>query len=172
MEPCYAHLNLEDRCAIARLRQEGYSIRQIAAALDRSPSSICRELKRNAGARVGYMPAYADQQAKARRWTGSKLERDDDLRQIVLDCLARGWSPEQVAGSLGRAKPPRLLSYETIYRFIYAQIRPGHPRRPRAKVPPPSPRQATLQAGTAYRKPPAQLVQAARQPPPQNPHPR
>jgi IS30 family transposase len=123
MERCYAHLDLEDRCAIARLRQQGQTIRQIAAALDRSPSSISRELKRNSGSQLGYKPAYADQQAKARRWTGSKLDRDHDLREIVLDCLARGWSPEQLAGWLRRSKPPRRISYETIYRFIYAQIR-------------------------------------------------
>ncbi len=123
MERCYAHLNLEDRCEIARLHQQGHSVRQIAAALDRSPSSIARELKRNSAAQLGYRPAYAEQKAKARRWTGSKLERDDELREIVLGCLARGWSPEQVAGWLRRAKPPRRISYETIYRFIYAQIR-------------------------------------------------
>jgi IS30 family transposase len=123
MERCYAHLDLEDRCAIARLRQAGQSIRQIAAALDRSPSSISRELTRNSGTQLGYKPAYADQQAKARRWTGSKLERDDDLREIVLESLARRWSPEQVAGSLRRSRSPRVISYETIYRFIYAQIR-------------------------------------------------
>ena len=123
MEQSYAHLDLEDRCAIARLHQQGCSIRQIAAALDRSPSSISRELKRNSGTQLGYKPAYADQKAKARRWTGSKLERDHELREIVLQGLARRWSPEQVAGWLRRSKPPRRISYETIYRFIYAQIR-------------------------------------------------
>ena len=123
MEQSYAHLDLEDRCAIARLHQQGCSIRQIAAAPDRSPSSISRELKRNSGTQLGYKPAYADQKAKARRWTGSKLERDHELREIVLQGLARRWSPEQVAGWLRRSKPPRRISYETIYRFIYAQIR-------------------------------------------------
>ncbi|MGA0602090.1 helix-turn-helix domain-containing protein, partial [Caulobacter sp. KR2-114] len=43
----YTQLDLEERCAIARLHEGGQSIRQIAAALDRSPSSISRELKRN-----------------------------------------------------------------------------------------------------------------------------
>src|SRR5215472_8421865 len=110
MEQSYAHLDLEDRCAIARLHQQGCSIRQIAAALDRSPSSISRELKRNSGTQLGYKPAYADQKAKAGRWTGSKLERDHELREIVLQGLARRWSPEQVAGWLRRSKPPRRIS--------------------------------------------------------------
>ena len=63
MGTAYDQLSLEDRCEIARLRQAGRSIRQIAASLDRSPSTIAREVKRNAGRKVGYKPAYADEQA-------------------------------------------------------------------------------------------------------------
>jgi IS30 family transposase len=117
------HFSLEERCTIARLQQAGQSIRQIATALDRSPSSISRELKRNHGRQIGYKPAYAEEQAGARRWKGSRLERDSELRDLVLDRLRRGWSPEQVAGWLERQKVPTAVSYETIYRFIYAQIR-------------------------------------------------
>ena len=123
MAQCYDHLTLEDRCSIARLHEGGQSKRQIAAALDRAPSTISRELRRNRGAKVGYKPAYAQEQARARRWTGSKLERDDALRATVLNCLKRGWSPEQVAGRLRQQNAPATVSHETIYRFIYAQIR-------------------------------------------------
>jgi IS30 family transposase len=119
----YRQLTLEERCTIARLHEGGQSIRQIAAALDREPSTISRELKRNRGTTVGYKPAYAQKQAGARRWKGSRLERDDALRTLVLACLACGWSPEQVAGWLDRQKAPATISHETIYRFIYAQLR-------------------------------------------------
>jgi IS30 family transposase len=119
----YGQLSLEERCAIARLREAGQSLRQIAAALDRSASTISRELKRNTGSRVGYRPAFAQDQASARRWSGTRLERDDALRRTVLDRLARGWSPEQVAGRLARESGRAVISHETIYRFIYAQIR-------------------------------------------------
>jgi len=119
----YAQLGLEDRCSIARLHEGGQSIRQIAAALDRSPSTISRELKRNAGTKLGYKPAYAEEQSRARRWTGSRLERDPQLRDMVLGCLARGWSPEQVTGRLRQQCAPTTISHESIYRFIYAQIR-------------------------------------------------
>jgi IS30 family transposase len=118
----YQQLSLEDRCEIARLQGEGRSIRQIAADLDRTPSTIARELKRNAGAEIGYKPAYAQQQAKARRWAGSRLEREPDLRCAVLERLARGWSPEQVAGRLAREAGRKVISHESIYRFIYAQM--------------------------------------------------
>ena len=72
----------------------------------------------------GRLPAsYAQQQTRARRWSGSRLERDEALRDTVLDRLAAGWSPEQVAGRLTREAGRTVISYESIYRFIYAQIR-------------------------------------------------
>ena len=119
----YNHLALEERCTIAQLHRAGQSIRQIAAALDRPPSTISRELTRNSGVQVGYKPGYAHEQAAARRWTGSRLERNVALRTVVLDGLGRGWSPEQIAGRLEQQQAPVTISHESIYRFIYAQIR-------------------------------------------------
>jgi IS30 family transposase len=116
----YGQFSLDERCTIARLCEAGRSIRQIAADLDRSPSSISRELKRNRGVQVGYKPSYAEDQARGRRWKGSRLDRDDALRELVLKGLTNGWSPEQVSGRLQRQKIK--ISHETIYRFIYAQI--------------------------------------------------
>jgi len=55
----YSQLSLEERCSIARLREAGQSVRQIAAALDRQPSTVSRELRRNSGSKVGYQPGYA-----------------------------------------------------------------------------------------------------------------
>ena len=118
----YDQLSLDDRCEIARLCANGGSVRQIAAALDRSPSTISRELRRNRGAQVGYKPSYASQQTRARRWKGSRLERDESLRAIIMERLASGWSPEQIAGRLAQERGRKVISYESIYRFIYAQI--------------------------------------------------
>jgi IS30 family transposase len=121
----YEQFSLEERCAIARLREGGQSIRQIAAALDRSPSSVSRELRRNThdGPRAKpYEPSYAQKQTRARRWSGSRLERDDALRDQVLGLLARSWSPEQVVGRLKRQTGRTVIGVESIYRFIYAQL--------------------------------------------------
>src|ERR1700678_1358949 len=96
----YEQLSLEDRCEIARLSGNGGSVRQIAAALDRSPSTVSRELKRNRGAQIGYRSSYAGEQTPAARWKGSRLEREADLRAAVMARLASGWSPEQIAGRL------------------------------------------------------------------------
>jgi IS30 family transposase len=122
----YDQLSLEERCEIARLRAEGCSVRKIASALDRAPSSIGRELRRNAGSgprAAPYKPAYAQAQMAARRWSGSRLERDETLREQVLEGLKRGWSPEQVAGRLKLQEGRPVIGHESIYRFIYAQLK-------------------------------------------------
>ena len=118
----YTHLTLEDRCQMAHLHATGHSLRQIAATLDRAPSTVARELNRNRSATQGYRPGYADQQARARRWQGSKLDRDPTLRATVLARLQHGWSPQQVAGRLAVEQHRPVISHETIYRFIYAQM--------------------------------------------------
>ena len=61
-------------------------------------------------------PAMLTQQARAR------LGRDDELRDLVLSRLKQGWSPEQVSGRLALEAGGRVISHESIYRFIYAQL--------------------------------------------------
>ena len=116
----YSQLSIEERCEIARLRAQGAPIRTIAAGVDRPASTVARELKRN-GSRSGYRAVYAQEQARARRWSGARLERDEGLRNDVLDRLKLGWSPETVSGRLKRERGMSVISYESIYRFIYAQ---------------------------------------------------
>ena len=126
MGRCYDQLSLEERCEVAELRRAGRSIRQIAAAVDRQPSTISRELKRNAGSgpRAGpYRPTYAQEQTAARRWSGSRLDRNAQLREQVLGRLAQGWSPEEVVGRLRFEAGHTVIGCETIYRFIYAQLK-------------------------------------------------
>jgi IS30 family transposase len=122
MGKTYGQLSSEERAIIADLRAKGRSIRQIAAALDRPASTVSRELKRNSGRQVGYRAAYAQQQSRARRWRGSRLERNSELRRQVLEGLKKGWSPEQVCGWLERRSGRPVISPESIYRFIQAQI--------------------------------------------------
>lgn len=119
----YSQLSLEERCSIAQWLGAGWSKQKIAAALDREPSTICREVNRNGGKKVGYKPSYAHEQAQARRWHGSRLARQPQLQKHVLGRLAMGWSPAQIAGRLAREKSSSRISHESIYRFIYAEIR-------------------------------------------------
>lgn len=118
----YEQLSLEERCSISRLRADGISIRQIAAALGRAASSVSRELGRNTGSSVGYRAEHADDLSWARRWRGLRLARQPDLQKTVLDRLVMGWSPGQISGWLAQNDPNRSISHESIYRFIYARI--------------------------------------------------
>lgn len=135
MGQAYKQFTLEERCEIARRRQAGETLRTIAAALGRSPSSVSRELKRNGAAGGAYRPVWAGELAGARRWRGSRMERDPILQGQVLDRLARGWSPEQVAGRLALDAGRTVISHESIYRFIYAQMRRTHDGRWRRYLP-------------------------------------
>ena len=121
MGTIYNQLTIEERCEMARLQREGYSKRQIATTMDRAASTVTRELERNSSRAKGYAPSYAQQQAWARRWRGSKLDRNPALREQVLAGLQSGWSPEQVAGRLALERGRPVVSHETIYRFVHAQ---------------------------------------------------
>ena len=85
----YKQITLAERCQITQLHAAGCKVRQIAAALGRAPSTIARELKRNGSRTKGYEPSYAQQQARARRWSGCRLERDQGLRAAVLSRLTQ-----------------------------------------------------------------------------------
>lgn len=119
----YEQICMEERCRISQMRQDGSSIRKIAATLDRSPSSIAREINRNLSPSFKYQPLYAQQLYKSRRWKGSKLLRKPLLQEKILSFLKLGWSPEQIAGFLNKKQGKTIISYESIYRFIYAQIK-------------------------------------------------
>lgn len=106
----YEQLSLEERCTLSRLKQAGKTVRQIAAIMDRAPSTIARELKRYSGTQVGYQPAYAEQQAKTRCWRGSRLLRQPELQNEVLKRLGYGWSPAQVAERLNTEKRRKVIS--------------------------------------------------------------
>ena len=118
----YRQLGEDERLQIALLQAQGASVRQIAAALDRAPSTVARELKRNRSPAGKYLPGYAQQAAHARRWCGPRIERDSVLREQVMTGFARRWSPQQIAERLAWEEGRRVISHESIYRFVYAQI--------------------------------------------------
>jgi len=120
-------LTLGEREEISRSVVAGHSIRSIAAQLNRAPSTVSRELKRNGG-QVCYRASQADQSAwdRGRRPKTGKLAQNRVLARIVASKLQRQWSPEQVAGWLKRTYPDdtsRQVSHETIYRSLFIQAR-------------------------------------------------
>ena len=120
-------LSLSEREEISRGIALGQSMRLIARGLDRSPSTVSREIQRNGGY-DDYRAAVADEEAwnRARRPKRCRLARDPRLRRAVARKLRRNWSPEQIAGWLKRAYPgdeSYHVSHETIYRSLFVQAR-------------------------------------------------
>src|SRR5580692_51990 len=122
---CPRYLAREDRYEIARLRDQGLSVRQVAVRLGRSPSTLSRELRRNADPRTGgYQPERAHLLAQERqlRPKPSKLSASPRLRTAVQRMLDRRYSPEEASGRLKLMHPddPSMhVSHETIYQSIY-----------------------------------------------------
>jgi IS30 family transposase len=121
----YEQLDLTERIEIYRLHADGKSRRFIAGVLDRSVSTISRELKRNSKTSKKWTGGYDPQRAQelmARRHArgrAHKLERQPDLRKEVLKRLSEGWSPEQIAGRMAKRLANERISPESIYRYIY-----------------------------------------------------
>jgi transposase, IS30 family len=161
-------LTLGERVLIDVGVKLGKSIRKIAAELGRAPSTVMREIERNAfsygryrhryrfGApKVGgrdatprYNAAGAQSRAqqRARRSRPGKLALSERLHAQVQDRLTENYSPEQIARRLRLDFPDDLemrVSHETIYQAIYVQGR-GSLRRELHQC---------LRTGRALRKP-------------------
>ena len=122
----YEHLSYEERSTIALGLQQGLSLRAIARALGRSPSTISRESRRNAPA-APYNCKFAHQRYQRRRKysrPAPKLQARSALFETVCELLRKRWSPQQIAAHLATVHGSRRsqrVSHETIYTCIYAQ---------------------------------------------------
>lgn len=115
----YKQLAREERYLISKLLKLGYSQRAIAAQLGRSPSTVCREIRRNA---TKYDGAY--RHCRAQEYTNGRRRRcrrgpklDPRQYKIVRYYLRKKWSPKQIVGTL---RPQGLVSmcHESIYRYV------------------------------------------------------
>ena len=122
------HLIQEERYQISALLDAGFSQGAIAAKLNRSPSSVSRELSRNRLA-SSYQPQIAVVLAKARKLSSAKNARrvPAEAWSFAQQKLAETWSPQQIAGHQRAEHLPRL-SHESIYQRIYEDKRAGGTR--------------------------------------------
>jgi IS30 family transposase len=160
----YRRLSIEERERIHAGMEREESIRAIARALGRHPSTVKREIDKNlrdqrygTPGRSGpkrtrpwnYSPhraqVRADRKARA-RGRPAKLAVNERLRREVQSRLDRKHSPEQIARRLREDfpdQPEMWVSHETVYQSIYVQGR-GALKRELAKC---------LRTGRAVRKP-------------------
>ena len=124
-----SHLLLHERIELEAALRAGDTQACIAQRLGRSAGTISRELAMNGG-RHAYRAAAAHQASVARR---GKARRGDcaiashpPLREQVHARFRRGWSPEEIAGSLKADYPDDAhmhTSHESIYRYVYIVAR-------------------------------------------------
>jgi len=165
MGKSYCQLSIEERTMIQTQLGMGIKPAAIALGLNRSASTLSRELSRNGWLRAkagcgpgrprmagGYRAVAAQERANSCTVTPHmerRLRPQAPLWGRVVRYLKRGYSPEQIAGTLALVHPdtPSLrVSHETIYTAIYAMprgqlrtqvigwLRFGHAkRRPRAR---------------------------------------
>ncbi len=120
-------LSENERVRIADLLILKTSQAGIARILNRSPSTISREIRRGRDPQTGeYRPYRAQESAEKRRSRPKprKLDKDPRLRQYVQQGLLNRWSPEQISKSLRRNFPDDTsmhVCFETIYQAIYVQ---------------------------------------------------
>ena len=122
----YRQLNAEERSVLAALRTVGLNQAEIARELGRHPSTVSRELKRNAAPYDGwYRAGRAHQRAHARRYRSRRNSQFGRAQwKRVEELLKEKWSPEQVSGHLALTGE-LLISHETIYRHVWRDRKKG-----------------------------------------------
>lgn len=107
---------------MAILMKRGYSLRDIARVLERSPGTLSEEIKNNSTKGV-YDPKKAQHKAYVKRkkskFQGMKVVQNKDLRHYVEDRLNDDWSPEQIAGRIKNIeKHLKPIDKNGIYKFV------------------------------------------------------
>lgn len=126
-EMAYKHLSIEERAVLAIYVRHGCSVREAAAAIGRSPSTVSRELRRTSkwdGARgFGYYAFNGVKESKARASLSRSGPRyPSESIVAVAEKLMLTWSPEEIAGRLrGQGVP----SWRTIYRWVESGVIQG-----------------------------------------------
>ena len=120
------YLSEGERIQIADALQAGKSLRQIAAGLGRSPSTVSREVFRNRSPRLKrYAPRAAQALAEAarKRPRQGKIAGNTLLRNAIRKLLLEQWSPRQISHQLRIDFPGQRemhIVHESIYQALYS----------------------------------------------------
>ena len=123
----YTHLTAEERYQIDDLLREGFKQKKIAGLLNRSESTLSRELRRNKGER-GWRPRQAHMKAQERLSDRGKANvhhvEDAAWEYTQTQLINEQWSPDQIAARL-RLEGKSTISHETIYLRILEDKKSG-----------------------------------------------
>src|SRR5438874_3012577 len=100
------YLSSLEREELALLRARGYGVRAIARRLHRSPSTISRELRRNAATRGGSL----DYRALAAQWHADRRARRPKPAKLMVNDALRKYVQDRLAGAVTNPDGTRLAS--------------------------------------------------------------
>ena len=114
----YKQLTSEQRYTISVLLQNRTKQKEIAKAINVSPGTVSREIRRNSGVRGRYNweTAQANAVQTKRKKPGNHSIDKEVMEEARHLLVTEQWSPEQISGVL--AKDGKYISHETIYRMI------------------------------------------------------
>lgn len=117
----YKHITIEERACIKKMKSEGSSLREIAKYLERSPSTISREIKRNKGQNGVYHPVTAQRLYYERKDNcGRKISLNYEIQRYINNGIDKNWSPEQIYFRSKIDVPDlNIPSFSTIYKWIH-----------------------------------------------------
>ncbi|HEY5120605.1 MAG TPA: helix-turn-helix domain-containing protein, partial [Acidimicrobiales bacterium] len=92
------YLSFQEREEIALLRAQGAGVRQIARAIGRDPSTISRELRRNAATRVG----ASGYRASVAQWKAELAAKRPKPAKLVTNPKLRAYVEERLSGQISR----------------------------------------------------------------------
>ena len=124
MRKKYARLTFKERIEIEKLLSHSASYTEIAKTLNRSKSTIQREVASQS--KSGYEAFEGERLAVSsvsnRRGGKTKMSQCVHLEKYVLEKLQLRWSPRQISISLQRKFPENKamqISHEAIYMYVY-----------------------------------------------------
>ena len=125
----YNHITSFQRNELSALLRAGLKQIDIAKLLNKTPSAICQELKRNpADTKKGYDARIAKENTKSKRIKANqrfkKIENNKWIRRYIIRYIKEYWSPEQISGRIKKKWPDdisRHISKDSIYEFIYTE---------------------------------------------------
>jgi IS30 family transposase len=121
----YQRLRFNEREEISVMLSEGRSFSDIAKWLNRSISTISREVNSNCLYKRCYRAGKAQEkmlEIKHRSKQTKKIDANELLKNYIIEHLKLSWSPEQIAKRLKFKYPNNNdmnISHETIYAYLY-----------------------------------------------------
>ena len=90
------YLLFPEREQLALLRAQGHGVREIARRLKRAPSTICRELRRNAATRSGGL----EYRAINAQWHADRSARRPKLAKLAINAALRRYVQDRLSGTI------------------------------------------------------------------------